>query len=187
MIEKLRNFLFRIFKKDSFIGKIADKVVTREIITYLFFGVCTTAVNFTIYTVLIRNMPGRVTLCNSIAWVAAILFAFVTNKHFVFESKSLAPGVLFKEFFTFVAARILTGLMEMFLPTLLIKAGLDMRIFGVEGMAAKIIVGIAIIILNYVFSKLIIFRKKNSRGEEIPAEESSESSAESPEDENAEQ
>ena len=178
MIEKLRNVLFRIFKKDSFIGKVIDKVVTREIITYLFFGVCTTAVNFIIYTVLIRNMPGRVTLCNTIAWVAAVLFAFVTNKLFVFESKSLAPGVLFKEFFTFIASRILTGLMEMFLPTLLIKAGLDMRIFGVEGMAAKIIVGVAIIILNYVFSKLIIFRKKSDPGEDVSENENAETPGE---------
>ncbi len=183
MIEKLRNLLFRIFKKDGFIGKIIDKVVTREIITYLFFGVCTTAVNFVIYTLLIRNMPGRVTLCNSVAWVAAILFAFVTNKIFVFESRSFAPGVLIKEFFTFVAARILTGLMEMFLPTLLIKAGLDMRIFNVEGMAAKIAVGVVIIVLNYIFSKLIIFRKKSGPVEEITSEESEES----PEDETPEQ
>ena len=163
MIEKMRELLFRIFKKDSFFGKIIDKVFTREIITYLIFGVLTTLVNWTVYAVLIRLMPGKITLCNALAWVPAILFAFFTNKFFVFQSKDKKVSTLFREFFIFVSSRILTGLMEMFLPALLVRAGFDARLFGTEGMAAKITVGIAVVILNYVFSKLLAFRKKDKQ------------------------
>ena len=167
MAEKLRTLLFRIFGKDTFIGKIIDKILTREIITYLFFGLCTTAVNLISYSILIRLFPGKVAPCNAASWLLAVLFAFFTNKLFVFESKSFEAKLVAKEFSTFMASRVLTGLMETFLPSLLIKAGLDMPLFGTEGLPAKLAVGIIIIILNYLFSKLVSFRKKTEEAEEV--------------------
>lgn len=161
MVEKLREILFKIFKKKSFLGKIIDKLVTKEIVTYLIFGVLTTAVNFLTYTVFIKIYgESKVTLCNGIAWVVAVLFAFITNKLFVFESKSFVPLVLLKEFTVFIFARIFTGVLEIFLPELLMKIGLDQKLFGVEGMLAKVVVAVIVVILNYVFSKLVAFRKK---------------------------
>ena len=160
MAEFIRKVLFAIFKKESKAGSLIDRFITEEILNYLIFGVCTTAVNIITYSVLIRLMPGKVTVCNAISWIVAVLFAFITNKLFVFKSKSFSPPVFFKEFSTFMASRILTGLMETFLPAQLIRAGFDMELFGTEGLPAKLVVGIAIIILNYVFSKLISFRKK---------------------------
>ena len=172
MIEKLRELLFKIFKKESFLGKIIDKLVTKEIVTYIIFGVLTTLVNFLTYTAVIKTFgdsevilfkifgDSKVTLCNGIAWAVAVLFAFITNKLFVFESKSFAPAVFFNEFFAFFSTRIFTGLLEIFLPELLMKIGLDQKLFGVEGMLAKVVVAVIVVILNYVFSKLVAFRKK---------------------------
>lgn len=167
----LRGLLFKIFKPETALGKLIDKLVTKEIISYLFFGVMTTLVNFITYSLLVKfafgNNPdsSQVTLSNGIAWCAAVIFAFFTNKLFVFESKSFAPLTFMKEFFSFVGARIVTGLMETFIPTLLINAGLDGTLFGVKGLIAKLVVAIAVIILNYVFSKLISFRKKAEASE----------------------
>ena len=184
MIEKIRNLLFRIFKKESFFGKIIDKVFTEEIILYIVFGALTTLVNFTA-TVLLKKFvftseqTGEFTLCNAIAWGISVVFAFFTNKLFVFKSKSFAPAVFAKEFISFVAARALTGVLEIVLPEALMKAGLDQTLFGVKGMVAKIAVSVFVIVLNYVFSKLVSFRKKkettpdetgnaeNGEGEEI--------------------
>ena len=184
MIEKIRNLLFRIFKKESFFGKIIDKVFTEEIILYIVYGALTTLVNFTA-TVLLKKFvftseqTGEFTLCNAIAWGISVVFAFFTNKLFVFKSKSFAPAVFAKEFISFVAARALTGVLEIVLPEALMKAGLDQTLFGVKGMVAKIAVSVFVIVLNYVFSKLVSFRKKkettpdetviaeNGEGEEI--------------------
>ncbi|MBR6360783.1 MAG: GtrA family protein, partial [Clostridia bacterium] len=155
MIEKLRNLLFRIFKKETFFGKIIDKVFTEEIILYIIFGALTTLVNFTA-TVLLKKFvftaeqTGVFTLCNAIAWAVSVIFAFFTNKLFVFKSRSFAPAVFAKEFISFVAARILTGIMEIILPEALMKAGLDQTLFGVKGMVAKIAVSVFVIVLNYV-------------------------------------
>lgn len=174
-VEGLRKILFKIFKPETALGKIVNKLVTKEIISYLFFGVMTTLVNFVTYSLLVKLAFGgnpadsQVTLSNGIAWCVAVIFAFFTNKLFVFESKSFAFGTFIKEFTSFVGARILTGLMETFCPTLLMKAGLDQSLFGIKGIIAKLVVAVAVIILNYVFSKLISFRKRPeaSENEEI--------------------
>lgn len=168
----LRNILFKIFKPDTALGKIIDKLVTKEIISYLFFGVMTTLVNFVTYSLLVKLVfngdpsDTQVTISNAVAWCAAVIFAFFTNKLLVFESKSFKPLVFIKEFTSFVGARIVTGLMETFFPTWLMKAGLNQELFGVKGLPAKLVVAIVVIILNYVFSKLISFRKKPETNEE---------------------
>ena len=92
-------------------------------------------------------------------------FAFVTNKIWVFESKSWKPSVAFKELWLFVTARLITGVLEWVGVPLLVAWGLDQKMFGVKGFVAKIIVSVIVIILNYVFSKLIIFKKKDKQTE----------------------
>jgi len=99
-------------------------------------------------------------LANVIAWIAGVAFAFVTNKIWVFESKSWKPRVALKELWLFVAARLLTGVLDWVGVPLLIAIGLDQPLFGIYGFAAKIIVSVIVVILNYVFSKLFIFKEK---------------------------
>ncbi len=179
MIEKIRQLLFKIFKKESFSGKIIDKLFTKEIVTYVFFGVMTTVVNLiTFYMfkqifvsigwegVFNTIIPEGSSLhrlfiggtdyldANFIAWVVGVVFAFVTNKLWVFDSKSWAPSVAGKEFTGFMGARIFSFVVETISLFVLVT------LLSVNDFVAKIIVGIVVVILNYIFSKAFIFKKK---------------------------
>lgn len=97
-------------------------------------------------------------LSNFIAWVAGVIVAFITNRKWVFESKTKSVGVV-KEFFLFTGSRLVTGCLEWFGLPILILLGMNKTLFGVEGFFAKVIISVAVVILNYVFSKLIVFKK----------------------------
>lgn len=130
----------------------------REVLSYLFFGVGTTVVNLLLYTVTI-SMGVDMTVSNAIAWFGAVVFAFITNKLFVFDSKCWELKTTLKEASKFLGARIFSGILEIILPTVLFYIGLDHYLFGIEGFLAKIIVSVIVIILNYILSKIIVFRK----------------------------
>ncbi len=138
----------------------------REIISYIFWGVMTTAVSFITYclfTLLFTaflDTRAAVFISNALSWVCAVLFAFVTNKLWVFNSKSFKKAIVLPEFLKFLSSRIATGVIEMAGLPLLVYLGLGGALFGIEGLAAKIIINVIVIVLNYVFSKLIIFKKK---------------------------
>ena len=140
------------------IAKLLKKY--REIIVYVIFGVATTAVNWVVYVAMQKLFHAEMTLCNAVAWVVAVLFAFVTNKLFVFESKSWKLSTVAREGVAFVGARVATGALEIAIPTLLFKLGLSQTVFGIEGFTAKAVTSVAVIMLNYVFSKLIVFRNR---------------------------
>lgn len=126
----------------------------RGLIMYGIFGVLTTVINLIVYWLCyekigIANVPSTV-----IAWIAAVLFAFVTNKIWVFESKSTDMKTLLYEASTFVSCRLATGVLEI----AIMYVTVDMMRFN--GMLMKLFVNIIVIILNYVASKLVIFKKK---------------------------
>lgn len=179
MIEKIRKLLFKHFKKESFIGRLVDKFFTKEFITYVFFGVLTTVINlltFYLFKKLFISIGWNGVLnnilsedsalynilsggsdyldANCIAWIAGVIFAFVTNKLWVFESKSWRPSVAGKEFTGFMGARILSFVIETVLMFVLVS------LLGLSELIAKIVVGVVVVILNYFFSKLLIFKKK---------------------------
>ena len=129
---------------------------------YLIFGVSTTLVNWVVYTPLVNLAGVNTTLANGIAWFVAVLYAYVTNKLFVFESKSWKASVLVREILSFFGARVASGVFEIFLPEILMKLGLNQTFFGIEGGIAKIVVSVLVIVLNYIFSKLFVFRKKKN-------------------------
>ncbi len=93
-------------------------------------------------------------IANALSWIVAVLFAFVTNKRFVFNSRSWKAAVVWKEFAGFLSARLFSLLVDMGLMYLFVSA------MGMREMIAKFIVQIVIVIINYVFSKLFIFRKQ---------------------------
>lgn len=146
----------------------------REILAYLFWGVMTTAVSWVSYSIFIiiinafsdsKNLqilgaPLAVFVSNILSWICAVLFAFVTNKLWVFNSKSFKRSTALPEFIKFISSRIATGVLEMAGVPLLIAVGLDHRILGLEGMLAKVIVSFIVIVLNYILSKLLIFKNK---------------------------
>ncbi len=132
----------------------------KDIILYIIFGIATTVINFAVYTVLVKFLSQDMTLSNLISWVISVTFAFITNKIFVFSSRSFKAKTLFKESISFYSSRIITGIIEIIFPTVLFQIGLDFELFGIKGFVAKAIVNVVIIILNYVFSKLFVFKRK---------------------------
>lgn len=139
------------------IGRLFQKY--KQILAYLFFGVTTTLVNWCIYG-LLQTLRLDMTLSNAIAWLGAVCYAFITNKLFVFESKSFAFPVLLREIVSFFASRVASGAVEVFLPTLLYALGLNQTLFGLTGGVAKALVSVLVIVMNYVLSKFLVFRKK---------------------------
>ena len=138
----------------------------REMISYLFWGAMTTVVSWGAYALFFRILGGilavsaAITVANVLSWLCAILFAFVVNKQWVFRSKSWKRRIWWPEFVKFVSSRIVTGILEIAGVPLLVKMGLDFKIMGIEGMLAKILVSVVVVILNYFFGKFLVFRKK---------------------------
>jgi putative flippase GtrA len=128
----------------------------QDMILYVFFGALATLVNtasyYLCYNILgVSNVPSVV-----IAWLLAVIFAFFTNKLWVFRSKSFAPDVLKHEIPTFFGARLLTGLMDLGIMYVAVD------VLHGNGTVWKLISNVLVIILNYVASKLIIFKPGDS-------------------------
>ena len=134
----------------------------KEIINYIIFGVLTTAVNWIIYTITTNIMGIDINIANMIAWFGAVLFAYITNKRFVFESKKWNLSLLAKELSLFFGSRILSGIVEIGGFSLLVFIGLNQTMFGIKGFVAKAFISVFVIVLNYIFSKLLVFRKKQN-------------------------
>ena len=128
----------------------------KEIINYLFFGGCTTVVNFISYYIPARVFGVDEIISNIIAWCISVLFAYITNKLFVFSSKTNNFVGILKEMFSFIFARLFTGaLCDVGLFALMID------VLGINDIISKITTQILVVVLHYVFSKLIIFKKKS--------------------------
>lgn len=138
----------------TLINKIMKKLFTREMISYLIFGVLTTVVNFIFYWLASDVLGIYYIAANVIAWIIAVIFAYITNKLFVFESRSWEPSLVAKELVSFGTARVLSLLFETgFLA-------LTVEILHVPELIAKVIASVFVVIINYVASKLFIFKKK---------------------------
>lgn len=125
----------------------------KEVILYLFFGGCSTLVNIVTYGIGTRVLEWDVVSANILAWVCSVIFAYLTNKFFVFESKTNDLNTLFKEVLSFFSARIVTLLLDV----AIMKFGIY---FGINDLIMKVIANIFVIIANYIFSKLFIFKKE---------------------------
>lgn len=131
--------------------------VLREGIAYLIFGVLTTAIDYVISNVLYYRGGMASVPAQTIAWVAAVLFAFVTNKWWVFKSHTLNPVKVWKEFVSFVVCRIVTFLFNLAALAVMVD------FLGLEFFLCKLVISVAVVVLNYVFSKILIFAKKNEK------------------------
>jgi len=133
--------------------KLWRKLVNRETVSYFITGVLTTLVDWVSYK-LMRNAGVDYRMATIGAWAAAVLFAYITNKFFVFRSMTLKPKAVWKEFSSFVACRVATGLFTLVAMMVLVD-GMGIR----QDFICKIVVSGISLVLNYVFSKLFIFRK----------------------------
>lgn len=136
------NLILRLIKK------------YQSFIAYAVFGVLTTIVNIVTYSVCYNSIGISNTLSNVFAWILSVAFAYVTNKRWVFDSKSWAWKVLRREVPAFFSCRLATGIMDIVIMYIFVD------IMGWHAMLMKIVSNVLVIILNYVFSKLIIFKKK---------------------------
>lgn len=125
----------------------------REAAAYIFWGVMTTLVNYVIYFACRKIFLIHYIVSNVIAWTAAVVFAYVVNKVFVFGSRDWSRGTVLKEGWQFMAARLFSGVAETGMLLLFVD------ILGYKDSIIKIIAGIFVIIVNYAFSKWVIFRK----------------------------
>ena len=124
----------------------------KSFILYAFFGVCTTLVNIAVYTACARGVGLATIISTVIAWIAAVLFAYVTNRRWVFESNKQGMAIA-GEIISFFGCRLLTG----FLDVLIMFVFVDLA--GWNDIVIKAGSNILVIVINYVASKLIIFRK----------------------------
>ena len=124
-----------------------------DILVYLFFGALTTLVNFLVYFPMYNWLHLSAALSNVVAWAVAVVFAYLTNKPFVFHSKAWTSGTVIPEFTKFLGCRVGSGLLE----TAIIWLMVDVLTFN--GNLVKILVSVLVVILNYVASKWLVFAK----------------------------
>ena len=165
--------LYRVLHEHRWFGKI----VNREVLSYLFFGVLTTLVGLlmfwlptelfgaigyqgVVHYVLRSAKDFSYMEANVISWICAVAFAYVTNKLLVFSSKSWDAKTVWPELAAFVGGRVATLLVELGLLFVFVT------LLGMRKMIAKLIVGVVVVILNYVISKLFVFREKQKEDAE---------------------
>ena len=125
-----------------------------DILTYLFFGALTTAVSFLIYFPCYNWLHWSAGVSNAVSWVAAVAFAFLTNKPFVFQSHDWSWSVVWPELMKFVGCRIASGVLE----TGILVLTVDWLLWN--GNVMKLITAVLVVILNYIGSKFLVFIKK---------------------------
>lgn len=124
----------------------------RSFILYAFFGVCTTLVNIIVYYICSYVLNLSTIISTAISWFLAVLFAYVTNREWVFESHVSNTKEVTKEITSFFSCRLLTGLLDIGIMYICID------ILNWNDMIIKMTSNILVIVLNYVASKLIIFK-----------------------------
>lgn len=124
-----------------------------DILAYLFFGVLTTVVNYVVYLPCYNLLGLSAAVSNAIAWVAAVAFAYLTNKPFVFKSHDWSLQTVFPELTKFVGCRLGSGFAE----TAILFVAVDLLSWN--GNLWKLVTSVLVVILNYAASKLLVFRK----------------------------
>lgn len=132
------------------------KLVNRETISYVVFGVLTTVVNLITFNSCYDLLHWNTAVSTTLAWVAAVVFAYVVNKLFVFHSHTTDWNDLLREMGLFFGARVLTYFIDLFGMMLLVD------VLHVHSGFSKILTNVLVLVLNYIFSKVFIFRKKTA-------------------------
>lgn len=162
VLEKILDFLLdsdvvQSLKKQSsfrgFIEKIEDKKFMIHILKYLIFGVLTTIISLGTFWIFITFTNLNENICNFLSIVIGILAAYVLNREYVFESKE--KNIL-KEFSKFVMSRIMSSLFD------IIMFFIFATWLSFNEMVVKIVISVVVVILNYILSKLLVFKEKTN-------------------------
>ena len=122
----------------------------KEIINYLIFGVLTTLISIVNYAIFTKVFHIDYLISNVLSWIIAVLFAYITNKIYVFESKSKKN---IKEITSFFFFRVVSLIIEMIILYIFVD------ILHIDDLVTKIIAQVIVIVSNYIFSKLFVFKK----------------------------
>ena len=161
LIDKLARAVIALIGKASpKLGGFCEKLWNNtELVSYLFAGVATTLVNYVVYYIATRPFgflfpEAMLTMIGTvIAWVIAVVFGYVVNKVFVFHTHCSSHAELVREFISFVTMRLVSFGMELVLMFVTVD------LLHMNDLAMKLVINILVIIANYVFSKLFIFKK----------------------------
>lgn len=154
-IDALARFVIRLIGKVfPKLGDFCEKLWNNtELVAYLFAGVATTIVNYVVYFMATRWLGMGVMAGTWTAWVIAVAFGYVVNKAFVFHTHCESMAALIKEAVSFFAMRLVSLGMETVLMFVTVE------LLGLNDLVMKLLTNIVVIIANYVFSKLFIFKK----------------------------
>ena len=125
-----------------------------DVLSYLFFGVLTTVVNYLVYLPCYNTLGLSAAVSNGVAWVAAVVFAYLTNKPFVFKSHDWSMKTVLPELTAFVGCRVGSGLLETGILVLTVDC------LSWNGNVMKLVTSVLVVVLNYIGSKLLVFRNK---------------------------
>ena len=155
-IDALARAVIRLIGRVSpKLGGLCEKLWNNtELVSYLFVGVATTLVNYVVYYLATRLLSMGVMAGTWTAWVAAVAFGYGANKAFVFHTHCDSALALLREALGFFSMRLVSLGMETVLMYLTVT------VLGLNDLVMKLVINIVVIILNYVFSKLFIFKKK---------------------------
>lgn len=143
-----------LFGGGNYLKKIMELIRKNwDIVSYLFFGVLTTIVSWAVYAPMYHWTQSGV-ISNVVSWIAAVAFAYLTNKPFVFRSHDWSAKTVIPELTKFVGCRVGSGIAE----TSIIAVTVDW--LGWSGMVMKLATSVLVVVLNYVGSKLLVFRSK---------------------------
>lgn len=138
---KLKELFFKYYQK------------YKEIITYVFYGGLTTVVNYLVF-VIFNLLNYQIEISVTFAWIAAVIFAYFTNKIYVFKSKSFEKSVIIKEAISFLSFRVFSLFVDLAIMYLFVT------VLGYNEYIMKILSNVVIVVINYIASKLFIFKKK---------------------------
>ena len=150
-------------------GLLKNKEKMRELITYVIFGALTTLVNWVVYLVITKvfaldshpegSAPYLVIInaAQILGWILSVLFAYFTNKKYVFQSSAGVKDGAWKEFFLFVSARIASLLI---FDLLLFNV---LHLLGMDDKLDKLLMNVLVVIFNYVASRFVVFRRKEKK------------------------
>ena len=136
----MRNWIKLLFEKH------------KDMIPYAIFGILTTIVNTVVYWICARIFRISVIASSVIAWVLAVLFAYVTNRKWVFHSRAVMKKEIIREFVTFYLSRLSTGVIDLIGMSILVD------IIHINDIIAKIGMNVIVILLNYIASKFFVFK-----------------------------
>ncbi len=122
----------------------------KEQILYIVFGIATTLVNIIAYF-LLSKLPLGTAVATTLAWLISVIFAFFTNRKYVFNAEK---GGFFRQFVSFLSMRIFTGALDVFIMILFVD------VWGFNDLLIKLASNVLVIILNYIFSKFLVFKKE---------------------------